>query len=84
MLLVPRTGRIKGRPMTTWEGPSVEEIARETTIAVAFLRKLEFRAIEARDLVTRAIRTTPLRHWTADELVRAALVLVGETAPATA
>jgi hypothetical protein len=58
------------------EDRSPGEIARETTIAVALLRKLEFRATEARDLVTRAIRSAPLDDWTADELVRAALQLV--------
>jgi hypothetical protein len=46
-------------------------------IAVAFLRKLEFRAVEARDLVTRAIRSAPSKERTGDELVRAALMLVG-------
>jgi hypothetical protein len=58
------------------EGRALGEIAREATIAVAFLRKLEFRTTEARDLVARAIRAAPLSHWTADELVRAALQLV--------
>jgi hypothetical protein len=66
------------------KGPAVEEIARESSIAVAFLRKLEFRATEARDLVTRAIGSTPPKAWTADELVRASLLLVEQRVPATA
>ncbi len=66
------------------EGHAVGEIAREATIAVAFLRKLEFRAMEARDLVTRAIRSMPLQQRTADELVRAALMLVEQRFPSSA
>jgi hypothetical protein len=58
------------------EGPALGEVAREAAIAVAFLRKLEFRATEARELVRRGIRSTPRKHWTAHELVRAALQLV--------
>jgi hypothetical protein len=57
------------------EGPALG-IARETTIAVAFLRRLEFRAAEAQDLATRVIRSAPQRHWTAEEIVGAALRLV--------
>jgi hypothetical protein len=58
------------------EGHAVEDVARQSTTAVAFLRRLEFQAREARDLVARALRSTPRKHWTADELVRAALMLV--------
>ncbi len=69
-------GGAPGADTLRTEGRALEGIAREATIAVAFLRKLEFRAAEARDLVTRAIGSAPLDRWTADELVRAALQLV--------
>ena len=51
------------------------DVAEEAAVAVAALRKLEFRVAEARDLVTRAIRSIPVAHATADEILRAALKL---------
>ena len=56
------------------EGHAVRDAGGEVAAAMAFLRKLEFRVGEARDLVTRAIQSTSA-HATADEIVRAALEL---------
>ncbi len=72
------TFRTEGSPGDTShaEAHVRSDLATEAAFAVAALRKLEFREGVARELVTRAIRSTPLEHGTAEEILGAALRLV--------
>ena len=58
------------------EGPARLDLVAEAAFAVAALRKLEFRKAVARELVMRVIRSGPLEHGTAEEILAAALRLV--------